>query len=82
MGKKIRKSRLRCVRYVRVDLPADGNRCLGYLRESDRRLRIGTAVKGAPGWGRVVVVDDPVTRGGVEHVPVAAPGWTRRAAAV
>jgi len=72
---RIRKRTMRPVRYVRVDLPEDGNRCTAYLWQSDRKLRVGSAVTGVPGWGRVVVVDDPVTRGGVEHVPLAAPGW-------
>jgi hypothetical protein len=66
---------LRPVRYVRVDLPADGGRCTGYLWQSDRTFRVGSAVTGVPGWGRVVVVADPVTRHGVEHVQVAARGW-------
>jgi len=72
---RIRKRTMRPVRYVRVDLPEDGNRSTAYLWQSDRKLRVGSAVTGVPGWGRVVVVDDPVTRGGVEHVPLAAPGW-------
>jgi len=72
---RIRKRTMRPVRYVRVDLPEDGNRCMAYLWQSDRRFRVGSAVTVVPGWGRVVVVDDPVTRGGVEHVPVAEPGW-------
>lgn len=70
----LRKTELRPVRYVRVDLPTDGSRCTGYLSQTDRRLRAGSQVTGVPGWGSVTVVDDPVTRHGVEHVPVAAPG--------
>ena len=73
----LRKTELRPVRYVRVDLPADGSRCTGYLSQTDRWLRVGSRVTGVPGWGSVAVVDDPVTRHGVEHVPVAAPGWAR-----
>jgi len=69
---RIRKRTMRPVRYVRVDLPEDGNRSTAYLWQSDRKLRVGSAVTDVPGWGRVVVVDDPVTRGGVEHVPLAA----------
>ena len=73
--KSSQQGTLRPVRYVRVDLPADGRRCTGYLWQSDRRLRVGSAVTGVPGWGRVVVVAEPVTRHGVEHVQVAARGW-------
>lgn len=72
---RIRKRTPRPVRYVRVDIPADGDRCRGYCWESDRTFRFGDTVTGVPGWGRVVVVDDPVTRHGVQHVPVASPGW-------
>jgi hypothetical protein len=78
---RIARRRLRPVHYVRVDLPEDGGRCRGYRWESDRRYRVGSEVTRVPGWGRVIVVDDPVVRRGLEHVPVAAPGWTRRAAA-
>lgn len=66
---------LRPVRYIRVDLPPDGDRCTGYLWQSDRTFRAGDAVSGVPGWGRLVVAADPVTRHGVQHVPVAARGW-------
>lgn len=65
-----------------MDVPADGARCRAYRWQSDRTFRVGSAVAGVPGWDPVVVVDDPVTRGGVEHVPVAAAGWTRRTAAM
>lgn len=75
----LRSTEPRPVRYVRVDLPADGARCTGYLSQTDRRLRPGSRVTGVPGWGTVAVVDDPVTRHGVEHVPVAGPGWARTA---
>ncbi len=71
----LRRSEPRPVRYVRVDLPADGLRRTGYLWQTRRRLRPGSRVAGVPGWGTVTVVDEPVTRNGVEHVPVAAPEW-------
>jgi hypothetical protein len=77
---RIRKRTPRPVRYVRVDIPRDAGRCRAYLWESDRTFRIGDAVTNVPGWERVIVVDDPATRGGVVHVPVAEPGWTGQAA--
>jgi hypothetical protein len=76
---RIRKRTLRPVVYVRLDVPADGDRSNAYRWESDRTFRVGDAVTGVPGWGRVVVVDEPVTRGAAEHIPVARAGWARPA---
>jgi hypothetical protein len=77
---RIRKRTVRPVTYFRLDVPADGDRSNAYHWESDRTFRVGDAVTNVPGWGRVLVVDEPVTRGGVEHVPVAQAGWARQAA--
>ena len=60
----------RPVVYLRLDLPADGLRSNVYCWTSNRTFRVGKAVTGIPGWGRVVVVDEPFMRHGVEHVPV------------
>jgi hypothetical protein len=76
---RIRKRTLRPVRYFRMDVPVEGARSNAYLWQSDRTFRVGDAVTCVPGWARVVVVDEPVTSGDVEHVPVAEAGWARQA---
>jgi hypothetical protein len=76
---RIKKRAVRPVVYFRLDVPADGPRSNAYHWESDRTFRFGDAVTNVPGWGRVVVVDDPVTRGVVDYVPVAEAGWASRA---
>ena len=60
----------RPVVYVRQDIPSDALRSNAYRWMSDRRFGVGDTVTGIPGWGRVVVVDEPFMRHGVEHVPV------------
>ncbi len=62
----------RPVVYVRQDIPADALRSNAYRWMSNRRFGVGDTITGIPGWGRVVVVDEPFMRHGVEHVPVEA----------
>ena len=76
---RIRKRTVRPVVYFRPDVPADGGRSNAYLWESRRTFRVGDAVTNVPAWERVLVVDDPVTRGVVDYVPVAEAGWASRA---